>query len=506
MFCKACGTNYNDVVLYCKNDGHALTELITESYTLLSGEVKFCANCGDTHQTVDNYCSKCGVSSSSITEQNDFRLMGSTSIPLSTSVQTNHKLSLHEIISMTSRGWFGSLISIVLLFILSAVISKSISTVVNRYINSELKHMGGFFNAVSSNIKVLGFDDVMLMSNLISSTLKLDAGSTSSASASMHIGLLALLLVPFISLFVGGFVAAKKIQITRARDSFTLSIGIGVVYAVFLGLVSLVGGTSQDIPVPMGLVKGGISFVHSFSFFGALFQGLFFGILFSFFGALFALGSYRITAHLRQIANYGESLHQAFSTLFWGVLITLVYLFIVISLKADGEIPLWALLLFVPQGALYLWNIAQLNTLSLSGGDTLSDMNHFTVTIFKGMQGVGDEADILNPYIYLSFLIVLVLFLMAGSRLKHASLPLSKSLLVFSGTYALLMAILVGIAKFSMRVQGKIPFLEANELPIASGGFGIISTFFICFFVSGIIAFIGASFSKHLSISTYLNK
>jgi hypothetical protein len=501
MYCKTCGTNYNSMALYCINDGQTLAETSADAITLLNGESKFCANCSQPNQGVDNYCSHCGTPFYKVADHTDFDMLGSISSPAGMPSFSSQKLSLGEFIFAVRRGWLGSLISIILLFILSLIISSSVTAMVNRFIGEKLHMMGDLLGSS----KLVGLTDVMLLTNLVSTTLKVDLGGANSASASLHIGLLVLLLVPFISLFLGGFIAAKRNQISDARDSFTLSVGIGAVYALFLALVSLFGGTSESLTIP--LVQQGVHIDHSYSFFNTLLQGFFFGFLFSFSGALLGVGSYKITAHLRQASLYGESFHQAVSTLLWGVLVTLVYVVIVFSIKAEGDTPLWAWILLVPQAAFYLWNVAQLNTLSFSNGSTFSDNSEMvSVSIFQGINQMGEDANPMNPYIYFSFVVVLVLFLLAGSRLKKASAPLQKSLLVFSGTYALLMAVLVGVSKLTLQAQGRIPLLDSNEIPAIFGGFGVISTFFICFIVSAVIAFVGALFSEQLSLRKYINK
>jgi hypothetical protein len=91
-----------------------------------------------------------------------------------------------------------------------------------------------------------------------------------------------------------------------------------------------------------------------------------------------------------------------------------------------------------------------------------------------------------------------VLMLMAGNRIGKANTPLLKSLFLFSGTYALLMAVFVAVTKLALQAQGKISLLDSGDLPVISGGFGVISTFFICFLVSGIIAFVGTLFPQQL--------
>ncbi|MBB5173869.1 hypothetical protein [Texcoconibacillus texcoconensis] len=345
--------------------------------------------------------------------------------------------------------------------------------------------------------------DMIMMAHFVGFSVVGSGGELAELSMSAQTGLYLYLLVPLVALMIGGFVSAKQNAHFGVFERFNLSVVIGAVYGAVLAVFSLFAGTSMALD--MGEFGGpgmDIAVSGQYSFFAALWHGFLLGTIFSFFGALMQFGPPKVTSHLSGRLTYGESLHQAISTVIRGVLLSVFVLLVVFLVQFGGEVfdDTFMFIVLLTQLGGYLWVLLNFIPFSMSA-DMFGESGALNVSVLSGFEAVGEMGDtaVLNDYgiyLYLGLLLPIALFLWAGYRIRlQVKGDVLKAVLAFSGTYALLMAALATLTAFSFEMNAGSLGVGAEMLEV-SIGFGFFTTLFISFITASLLTYAGTLFVK----------
>jgi hypothetical protein len=184
----------------------------------------------------------------------------------------------------------GFVTAIVLISLLGLIINQVITKAVNKLIMERLStllftrfdFLDLFFHPSQLQLKGLGFADTVLRANLVRNTITASAGSI-HGSISLHIIFFVVLVIPLLALSAGGFLSSKLSSASSRRDVIHIGAGIGILYALFLAVMSLYGTVISTILIP--LTREGLKLTSTFSLIDALCHGFLLGFLFSSFGA-----------------------------------------------------------------------------------------------------------------------------------------------------------------------------------------------------------------------------
>ena len=295
-----------------------------------------------------------------------------------------------------------------------------------------------------------------------------------------------------------------------------------MVYSVTLAVLSLFSGFSYKHRFSddenLFFV---INIANEYSFIQSLFWGFIFGFLFAGLGLLFSIDFRKTTGHLRKFTSYGESLHQAFSTLIRGHLLMFAVVFTILLIKAEQykdslyPIPLSLVSLFEKiyfllsvQLSHYVWGLLHFTPLSFIFEDRdLGEYGRLKYSVFNGFSVNGDVSGLgyleflltettNDLFLKLAYLIPLILFIWAGYKIAQAPHNLTFKLLVFSFSYALLMTGMASLSNigFSFSGTGGFPYEGMVNL-----GFPLITIFFASLIFSLIGAFNGTLINKLLT-------
>lgn len=476
MYCKNCGHKNPADTNYCLQDGFPLKES-TGDIIFTKEQSTYCKQCG---QENDNalYCHNCGA----------FLLKGETItqkiIPsISTSRQMkipNVKTGSTEFISSYLKpSIIGAFTSLGILIAISLVIQFTASDNINNFF-AELFEIGDYINL---DIKLFGITDIMLLSHLVGFKINI-----SDYLLELHLGIIFLLLIPFISLFIGGIISTIKNPEMSVKARIYSSVITGIIYAILLAIISLFAGIS----ISKDLILVGINIENNYNFIDSLLNGFILGTLFSLLGYLFQSGSFKTTSFLSGAVKNGTSIHQGIATIFRGIGISIILLVIALLISGDIEEILeggaFFALFIIPQLGVYLWDF--LNLISMNINAFIFDLGHISIfSLFNGeiAEYIDDE---IKAFAILALIIPILLFLWAGRKIKHhTSGNVINEMIAFSLTYSILMTFLAFVTSFNFSYY-------------ALAEFSLLKTFFSTFIFSFVIGFIGYRFTKNSS-ATY---
>jgi hypothetical protein len=471
MYCKTCGTQNPDTALYCSKDGAAL-QTLPLAY-LVKEESKYCSICGTLNDGLGNYCTHCGASLLKIDTKK-----ASMVIPSGKSLPKVNVGKLDFSPSRLKAALIGFLITVILLI--------GLSFGLNSYFGEELfSKMGDMSEEILSDLPNNPLEkdliSTALLSNIIGSELKI-SGDGEYLSLGIKIGLILLLIIPLLSLFFGGNVMAKRNSDTDFSGHLSGSILIGIMYGVFLAVLTQFAGTTEEY--------GYATISFKFSFFGALVQGFVVGTIFS------LLGSLVVSNQGQRLGNYPyiSPIFRGIYIPFVGVLFSSIIYFTILFIKYGAEVfdEMLILLVVVTQAGAYLWFIG--NFLSVKG-ELMSyyDEVSFKVSLIGDAKGNFELVEALKEvegYKWLFLLLPLILLFLAGRRLRNGI----QDIAIFAVSFAAMMTFIAYITRISFDISGSpeaMEFFDGNGIHI---GVGILNTFLVTLIIAAVLAFLGQKF------------
>ncbi|MDF2921812.1 MAG: hypothetical protein K0R57_726 [Paenibacillaceae bacterium] len=358
--------------------------------------------------------------------------------------------------SLLKRGSFGASVAIVSLLLLCFALSAFFSNAVNEEISGihELAKLSDQWVGETAG-ELFGVPEAVMFSNLVNSKLSVNGFSDKiSGGAWIKSGFIPLLIIPFISLGIGGYLAARRMKAVSAAQTLPVSAMIALFYALFLLVMDWLAGGSYRMERSFFILTVEGSVEYSFSWGSALLNGLVLGFLFSWTGSLL-YG--RQTS--RSSGSGAIAVHQALLTVVQGLAIASVSGLVLLFLNKEEGTSFGALLLLAPQLGSYIWGIANLGTFSL-----VQEGEYFAGSVWSGLEGSLDwggplASPVIHVLVRLSPLLTLAVLLWAGKRMfaygGSGAAHLGRSL-VFSAVYSLTTAFLVFISKLELHVNGNV--------------------------------------------------
>ena len=462
MYCNNCGYQNPDEVNYCLQDGYPLKK-VTTNISFAKEQTDYCANCGQKNEKHASYCNNCGTFLLK-KEKPQQKVIPSITVPKQVSLPKIKTTGFSEtIFSNFKQGLIGAIISIIILAGISIMIQAIASDLIDKFMYYEVGIRSTGYLATNP----IDFTEIMLVANLVN--LKL---GIYNEIYQIKYGLYLVLLIPFISLFFGSFISAKRNPDMSVKDRISGAVSLGVIYAIFLTIIKMFTGVSES---------AFLDFTFNFSTSGTLVNGFVLGTLFSLFGYMFPVGGLKAT---RGKIKYGESVRQGIVTVFRGTI--LIFVIILISLIIIGEPDDGEEFLEVGLSATligpYLWYFLNLIPVSVYGVPFIGGGN---ISIFSLIKE-GELIDFINYFaddyavvVYFIMLLPLILIFLSGRKIKqYFSGDTLIELGIFSLTYSLLMAFLASITNINIQDSAVIEF-------------STIKTFIISFIFSAVIAFLG---------------
>lgn len=240
----------------------------------------------------------------------------------------------------------------------------------------------------------------------------------------------------------------------------------------------------------------------------ALLHGLTLGTLCGMAGIGLYMGPRKTLAALRSSASYGKPVGLAVLVTVAGIAIGLLYAGIV--MYAQGALTPVGLAL-LPQLAIMLWNVALGNSLQLSEF-TADGGSAVRVSLFGGIGG-SETANAFgtdwNHFIYLFAIVPIVLFLLAGTKLRanrngetagdNADRgtvgSFHKRAIAFSASCAILMTAIVLLTNVSAAAYGRIGPLSIGSF-VLEARFSLAGTSIVCFVTAYLLSLLGIRLRK----------
>jgi hypothetical protein len=466
LYCSKCGTNNAEYALYCANDGYDLYASSNE-IRIEPTEAGFCSACGETMMRHAAYCSTCGEEAGNQVSEK----MGSRGVHGS-AWALDYK-------TLIKRGMLGGVAAITAVLILCMVISITLNKQIPEFLSTETPLFEILDQyEVDSNFTILGVLETVMAVNLIPSSMHIsgEPDLLQGQTLDIHLGLISLLLLPLLALVFGGYVSARTWRLSTNRESFLISLVIGIYYGLFLLIVSGLAGFSKKIGMEMYTYVQSAKLVYSFSSVEALVYGWILGAFFSWIGyKLYTL----IHTDKRRIWK-GNAAYQAVRAVITGLVVLTLLTFVIVAVKFGQQIPVISIILLTPQIGLYLFNSAHLGTIQFGGGNEI-----FQYSLISGLRTDSGESTygysnsflgmhFIDGYVYSGLFVTLVILVWVGFgyvRSQRQSPNLLPSIGIFSVTYGAMMAFFAKISSIGFMMAG------GEEI----GNAGIMNTFFVNF-------------------------
>ncbi|EIT84274.1 hypothetical protein A374_15848 [Fictibacillus macauensis ZFHKF-1] len=520
MYCSHCGQSQDPLFNYCQYDGTALQPK-KEGLTFKQRESQYCSACGEKNNTSANYCAHCAQSL--LTPTKTAALLETANSRMKQHVQSDSVRNLqksmlqpHRLLTAAITTVASFIVVILLALVLHTTIDSSKELSPTDALFSPQVAIGNVKSSTSTEQESYkGITDWVMGLHSVSSTLDAsktrirDSGSEDvqyAYNTSFSGGFFVLLLLPILLFTVAGYVYARFRSSDSLLERFTMSLAIGFLYSVIIGITSFIAGFSFDKEIKLDSSSTLQEITLDYSFWSAFYHAFLLATLFSFLGMLLQYGSFRTTKHLVSRMKYGMAFHQAFATLWRGTLISMLFVFIMITIQwidsSSSKDSYFTLLLTVgSQVGIFLWSILNGSNLHFDfiekGGETT------TFSIFGGfsedkpplfMSGVKKMLEQEVHIYWLAYggiLLSLALFIYAGYKMyQHNRQVLLQQIGVFACTYAVLASLFISWMSFSAEMSSK----ETSS--VAFFGFSFWSTLFITLIVSALLTYAGSFIAK----------
>ncbi len=470
---------------------------------------QFCGQCGHKNANESIYCSDCGHSLEKVTDKPASMTASVTkkieektkSIDLSNVGNATKNFISTDLFKTAIASAIIAIIVVFLgTFIFSKVAEKNIFSSFNAFGSESPMMMYEEFLDEAAYYLDIDEDDLnpfktvnlLMNANFVDQQFVLkQTGDYSNESINFDysFGLTFLILLPILGLFLAGFYVRTKNKSYSITEKLTIAVVIGLIYGLFLSIVSFFAGFSFD--VTEGSER--IAFDYDFSFFQALINGFVLGFFFSFVGAY-----EREEKSALPYAKYVQTSTAAFLSIFilLGAVTAIVsFLFINDSVEMRfliNDAPLIGVLVFLVQFSFYLINIAIGNAFKLK---VVEDYSGFTpeakYTLF-GPSGT-DAREIFSfldgklIFLYILALLIAGTFVWIGK--KYITGNIVTSTIIFSALFAFLFTFIS--VNSSITLNGMVEYGDRMEVLF---GFTVMRTFIASFLFSGVFSFIGAKF------------
>lgn len=468
MFCNHCGTKNPEGALYCSNDGAALLQ-VSEKVRLHREEMKFCRHCSHENTLAGSYCPACGHTLEKVIENQEEKGKTESASPaqmaesfLSKQGFIGRILDRKKLIHTAAFAG----ISVVVLFIISAIISA----LINQFIRKELLADLG---PLADGIKLISMSDVYMLTHMASVDFKLGTGFFEGALQTTS-GLFLLLIIPAIIFIIVGFFMQRKYKESSMAERLVHCLSFSVIYGVIAGVISLFAGGSTTIADPSGYI-GAMTASADYPFFESVFNAFIISLIFTAVGSVIGLAKEQRRANLQ----YGLSISRAIINTVIGLAVSMVIGFFLIQSNEEikiGEEKVDAVIASQLGG--YIWNVAQFGSLNLDI-DAYGEEVQASYSLLGGAKASEDEESFkedlsgIKLILWVFVLIPLALHFWAGHMLRKSS---QGNLLYELGAYAiafgLVNALFVTISKLSVTTN-------LDGVFSLSFGYSAIVTFFI---------------------------
>lgn len=535
MYCKDCGHENPDYANYCKQDGASLS--IYQGKQTYKAKVlgPFCPSCGIQNSTHEIYCGGCGHALIKYTKDK------SAAVQKVENEQSKKKTPIrlpNFSIDYLKKAIIPVLISFVLLFVFAALMHNYNESLMNNLFAESMEDMD--FDEFAENFeeetgeelprldKFYGMTDFVMSSNMQNSNILFEIkgkifgeDGQIKLDADIDNGSLFYLIFGFIALFAGGIllgILIKKTNLSRLYSAITFAL----LYGIGLGIISFFSGFSYKNRIRQeDYLNLSFKIVNDYSFFSSLFLGFLLAFVFAGLALLFTINYRKVTGHLRDFTKYGEALHQAFTIVVRGGLLVFIFVFTMLLIKFEkvketleeasymlpfsfGEL-LEMSYLFITTVAVqftnYVWSFLHFAPLKLIGKDNYEEVE-VSYSIFglkyKGESAQSELAGLefllsdsnVDLLLKLGVIIPILFFIWAGFRIARNPDKSLLQVVVFSGSYALLMAVLASLARIN--IDGSM-FMTGEPRETISMYFGVpvIQVFFTSFIISLIFAYGG---------------
>ncbi|ASA21222.1 zinc ribbon domain-containing protein [Paenibacillus donghaensis] len=504
MYCAKCGMKNADYALYCGNDGYDL-QLSSSEIHLQPIEAGYCSACGVSMARHAAYCSACGEEAGS-----HVAIQTSVSSILKPGNADNRRITTFrcgvDIKSFLTRGMLGGVAAVAVLLILSMVISITLNKQIPELMSEENPYIE-LLNQyeIDSNFTIFGVSETAMAVNLISSSMHIngDVDLFGSQGLNIHMGLIALLVVPFVALVFGGYLSARIYRLSEKREGFLVSMVIGLYYGGSLLIVSRLAGFSKQIGMEMYTYDQSSKLVYSFSWVEALFFGWLLGTLFSWIG-------YRLYTRIHSDKKWllkESAVAQAIRAVVIGLATLSLLTFVIMAMKFGQQISTSANLLLAPQLGLYLLNLSHLGTIHFGGEgeklhySLLAGLRSDSVEDLNGYNGFFLAPHFLDGYVYCGLFITLIILIWVGYgyvRTLRQSPNLLSSIGIFSVTYGAMMAFLAKISLIGFTMAGGGQSEDGWFMSTFYLNFSMGYVFLTSFIISLLMLLVGSFVSQKL--------
>lgn len=437
-------SNTDNINNYSKYNGDIIKQNNMDDIVISKIKENRCSNCNTENNDNNNYCKVCGKYLYDIKNtKQKYKKINNTNF--------NNILQGLNIKNITLTALLSVLILLVVSLVIKVFISidaSSISTIINP-LHIVLAFNIGELQGYSSSI--------------------LGSGATS-----IKIGMIIILLIPFISLFISNKIFMRK-EIKDLKDLFINSVCIGILYSIILLLISFISNIrlgSNDI------LQYGISLSIKYRGMSILLNGFFIGFI-----STYVIG---FKKEYKSQNAYLNLLKISINTVFIGYISSFIIMYI-FELSDSGflyELGFYSyfdnvgLNVMLSQASAYVWMFANLIPVSLNNIVSVfsllnSDLLLYTKLIFGSM-------------IALSFIILLI----TGCLIKQKYYKNDKIIIIFSMLYALVMG---GLCIFTkIYITGNISLIEMNSYKSSiSMGSNVFIVILISFIYSTLVSGLG---------------
>lgn len=265
------------------------------------------------------------------------------------------------------KGLLGGGLAIACMFIAGWIGSLIVDAAINDLVRTMLTKMNGMLNMDTVNQSFVGIAPLILMYHLIG--LEVSGSGEYAMSFILHFPLFILLVIPALILGGIGFFVERSNPSVIWREKLLTSSVIGIVYGVFLCIVSFIASSSTTISQFYKTMTISIGYSHVSS----LLYGIIFGLLFTFIGMCIQAGPHHLLSSMSRSIPYATSIYYSVVTVLKGLLITFGIILITIlfsSSKSVGPIdfPEKTYKTFISLEATpYMWNMAHFAQQQLNG-------------------------------------------------------------------------------------------------------------------------------------------
>ncbi|MGD2275058.1 zinc ribbon domain-containing protein [Bacillus wiedmannii] len=515
MYCRTCGNQHGEEVNYCPNEGSMEIAGAIEAVTLEQDTAKYCKGCGSENAQQNLYCQKCGHSLFIVKKKEQ-------SIKLPTMDGTPEvKFTADKAVLKT--GFIGGAVASILMLIagwIGSVLFASILSEMFSKFAKELEMLPSFYSSATST---------MLSYHLLGFTASDDSGLIFSLS--WHTPFTLLLIIPFM-IFAGTGIWLGKQRVAKTiKDQIFIAATVGIIYGVFLFIISLIASQSFAIPFSeAGKITVGYSAIKS------LLSGFVCGTLFTLIGFIAHTSKNNMAAAFQELMPYGASVYYGISAMIKGLLVTAVVVCIMALVNKEDSIePLKEITTLKSESTLLaleltpqLWSMAHFAPLEVSspalnkeftgiGKRSKSSESTLSFSFISGIsvngvvvrdimisKGASQESlaefdEVNNVFHYGLLLLIIPLFLMFRAGRKLAELSTANmyiTLAVCSGSYTIMMIVMNMISKFQIDVSGTVTSLFGTSGTVLSMQNSFVYLTLCSFIVTYVAAFVGMKLAK----------